>query len=384
MTQNLNDDLKKLSIYVYDNKKNSLPSGWEKIYTQKNTQNGFYGEAYKKNNEIVIVYRGTDTNKISLPDKQDFIIGDLPMWFGLNSGQYDDAKKMFDTINKKYGSKRIILTGHSLGGSLAQIVSADTGRKAVTFNAFGTGEILNRMGYKNQNLLDITNYGNENDYVFTSKINHQPGTTYLTNTNLNPDTEAAAKYMPHIQMFKANNHKLENMNELEKAVKLTNQDNSYKHSDTLLKGSVSYDDFEDISEDELAELLFNENDTDSYTIKSQILAELKKPQENKVKQAIQNLFGKENSTDKKDFDENKDYSNYINEVTKTNIIFTQEDIDNMSKEDYKKNQKAIEYQKEKIGIPTKKQAKESGLVYVSGYTRSDGTKVKSYYRARPA
>ena len=306
------------------------------------------------------------------------------MWFGLNSGQYDDAKKMFDTINKKYGSKRIILTGHSLGGSLAQIVSADTGRKAVTFNAFGTGEILNRMGYKNQNLLDITNYGNENDYVFTSKINHQPGTTYLTNTNLNPDTEAAAKYMPHIQMFKANNHKLENMNELEKAVKLTNQNNSYKYSDTLLKGSVSYDDFDDISEDELAELLFNENDTDSYTIKSQILAELKKPQENKVKQAIQNLFGKEHSTDKKDFDENKDYSNYINEVTKTNIIYTQEDIDNMSKEDYKKNQKTIEYQKEKIGIPTKKQAKESGLVYVSGYTRSDGTKVKSYYRARPA
>lgn len=46
------------------------------------------------------------------------------------------------------------------------------------------------------------------------------------------------------------------------------------------------------------------------------------------------------------------------------------------------NQKAIEYQKKSIGIPSKKQAAASGMIYVKGYTRSDGTEVKSYYRTR--
>lgn len=333
MTKNLDEDLKNLSISVYNNGKGKIPSNWQKIATQENPKTGFYGEVYKRNNEIVIVYRGTDTNKYNLPEIKDFLIGDTPMGFGLKSGQYNDAKKLYNNVNQKYGNKRIVLTGHSLGGSLAQIVSAETGRKAVTFNAYGTGDILLNMGYKNQRLLDITNYGNKNDNIFQKKLNRQPGTTYITNSDLNIG-KTAQFGDKEFHMINFESHKLENMDALSDAIRIVEGKGQKSESPILLKGSVVYDD---------------------YSQKDETI-----------------------------FDENKNYNDYVNEVTKSNKIFTKEDIENMSKDDLKKNQKAIDYQKKSIGIPTKKQAASSGMVYVTGYTRSDGTEVQSYYRARPA
>lgn len=55
----------------------------------------------------------------------------------------------------------------------------------------------------------------------------------------------------------------------------------------------------------------------------------------------------------------------------------------MSQEEINANKKAIEYQSKTIGIPTNKQAADAGMVFVNSYSRADGTKVKSYYRARP-
>lgn len=91
--------------------------------------------------------------------------------------------------------------------------------------------------------------------------------------------------------------------------------------------------------------------------------------------------------DDKVFDENADISEYKNEVTGDSKIYTAEDIDNMSDDEYDENLEAINYQRKTIGIPTREQAdkavEKGGMVYVRGYTRSDGTGVKSYYRARP-
>ena len=52
----------------------------------------------------------------------------------------------------KYPNANIELTGHSLGGSLAQIESAKTGISATTFNAYGTGEILKNQGYTDEQI----------------------------------------------------------------------------------------------------------------------------------------------------------------------------------------------------------------------------------------
>lgn len=110
------------------------------------------------------------------------------------------------------------------------------------------------------------------------------------------------------------------------------------------------------------------------------LDELKAPQEAK-KQKVRDII-----EGKVQFDEDKDYSSYENKKNKDNKIFTQEEIDTMSEEEKKKNKEAIQYQKQTIGVPTEEQAKKTagkgGMVFVNGYTRSDGTKVKSYYRSR--
>ena len=65
-------------------------------------------------------------------------------------------------------------------------------------------------------------------------------------------------------------------------------------------------------------------------------------------------------------------------------FYTKEDIENMSDKELSDNKEAIDFQKKSIGIPTNKQAKASGMIFVSGYTRSDGIEVKSHYRAHPA
>lgn len=92
--------------------------------------------------------------------------------------------------------------------------------------------------------------------------------------------------------------------------------------------------------------------------------------------------------DDKVFDESIDLSGYKNEVTGENKIYTVEDIDNMSDDEYDEKLDAINYQRKTIGLPTKEQADkavEKGvMVFVRDYTRNDGVKVRSYYRARPS
>lgn len=110
------------------------------------------------------------------------------------------------------------------------------------------------------------------------------------------------------------------------------------------------------------------------------LEELKSPQEAK-KQKVRDIV-----EGKVEFDEKRDIASYKNKKLGSNKIFTQEEIDSMPEEEKHKNKSAIFYQKQTIGIPTEEQAKKTvtkgGMVFVNGYTRSDGTEVKSYYRSR--
>lgn len=81
----------------------------------------------------------------------------------------------------------------------------------------------------------------------------------------------------------------------------------------------------------------------------------------------------------------KDFDGYKNpELNSSGKVFTVEDIEEMSSDEVVKNQKAIDHQMKNVGIPTRDEAESnSGLILVRGYTRSDGTEVKSYYRSLP-
>jgi hypothetical protein len=116
--------------------------------------------------------------------------------------------------------------------------------------------------------------------------------------------------------------------------------------------------------------------------------EMRAAREAKIQSYYDKLSGKTQTLEDNDFDESFDLTGYENEVSGRDRIFTKEEIVRMSPQEYSKHEKSIKYQKEKIGIPTEKQAQSSasngGMVYVNSYTRSDGTAVRSHYRSRPA
>lgn len=81
----------------------------------------------------------------------------------------------------------------------------------------------------------------------------------------------------------------------------------------------------------------------------------------------------------------KDYTGYTNPTSGDNKIFTREDIAQMTTDEYTKYEKDINSQLNSVGIPTKAElSSSSGTVFVNGYTRDDGTEVKSYYRSKPS
>jgi len=74
---------------------------------------------------------------------------------------------------------------------------------------------------------------------------------------------------------------------------------------------------------------------------------------------------------------------FFNKVSNDNRIFTREDIGRMTSEEFRKNEKAIDYQLTKLGIPTNlDMAQSDDVVYVRSYTRDDGTQVKAHYRSK--
>lgn len=241
------EDLKEMSICVYNDGNGKIPDGWKLVSTDSNNKTGYYSETYKKGKEIAIVYRGTDSGWHHLKENaKDFFGSDIKMAGMLEPNQLKDAQNTYNEIKQAYPSSKIVLSGHSLGGSLAQLVSAETGTKAVTFNAFGTGKILTQKGYSqaDQRLLNITNYGNPKDSVFMGNKDYQPGVSYVTNTNLNPNKsylykQGNPKFNGKEDLIEyIGAHKLQNMGSLDKAVKIENE--SFQQPEKVLHGGISY------------------------------------------------------------------------------------------------------------------------------------------------
>ncbi len=100
-------------------------------------ENGFFGAAFyhTESKEIIIVYRGT-----TLSEYQD-VITDAMLAMGSIGSQFRDAVRLYDqvkdTIQRGYlkGYTVKCLTGHSLGGALANYVSIYKGIRTITFSA---------------------------------------------------------------------------------------------------------------------------------------------------------------------------------------------------------------------------------------------------------
>lgn len=75
--------------------------------------------------------------------------------------------------------------------------------------------------------------------------------------------------------------------------------------------------------------------------------------------------------------------NFFNEISNNSRVFTAEDIGEMSPDEFSKNESAIDYQMNTLGIPFNQDLSgNDDVVFVHAYTRSDGTEVKAHYRAK--
>lgn len=193
------EDLKRCAIYSYG-KNHQLPVGY--VYTNhyENPKSGFSAFVIKNGNKVVISYCGSD-------DTKDWVQNDIPMFLSKMPVQSNDAIAVYKKIRQQYPHAQIILTGHSLGGSLAQIVGAIFNVETVTFNAYGTKDLIksDMEIYPDK----ITNYINLNDSnVITKNTHNQIGTCYSIGT----------------RGFSINNHEAESMLPLKERKKFDQRD----------------------------------------------------------------------------------------------------------------------------------------------------------------
>ena len=134
------DILEKWKIYYVDNRT---------AHTLGKSASGFYSIVFEKNGEYVIAYRGSE--KFPLEDAyKDFIETDLAIGLGKIPLQfYEGVEVYYELVNRyKIPNKNITLTGHSLGGGIAQYVALSVDRNShvipytYTWNAVG----INRDG----------------------------------------------------------------------------------------------------------------------------------------------------------------------------------------------------------------------------------------------
>lgn len=124
-------------VYSFDNESFKLPQGY-KMEKSITGDNGFQAAAFRNTTtgQIIISYRGTD-------DLKD-VVSDIQLGLDIKNSYYDSQiKQSFDfynSVTQEFGKDKVSLTGHSLGGNLAQIVGAKNQVETNTFNAPGVTE----------------------------------------------------------------------------------------------------------------------------------------------------------------------------------------------------------------------------------------------------
>ncbi len=104
-------------------------------------QSGYAGTIYQRNDtgEMVVAHRGTQF-ELSRNGMQDLLLTDASMVVNRRTnGQGDEAVALTQRAIALAGgdASKVSVTGHSLGGTLAQISAAEAGVRGETFNAYG-------------------------------------------------------------------------------------------------------------------------------------------------------------------------------------------------------------------------------------------------------
>ena len=112
----------------------SYPENLEYLRDFHDKDTGSSGTAFKDKDtgEVILAYTGTNPDNDKWNDAVKTDIGRIAL--GLGDGHVDPARKFYEEIRAEYGDD-IILTGHSLGGNLAQWIALHYNvQKTIVYN----------------------------------------------------------------------------------------------------------------------------------------------------------------------------------------------------------------------------------------------------------
>ena len=147
--------------------------GWQFIYSADKTKlykdthgienvidDGFFATAFVKGNDILVSYRGTEFGLRTIVGDLfiDDGLTDIKIGLGVGDSQLTCSYLFLKHVKKLFsnkGAKTIYITGHSLGGGLAQYayLSNERNNKTVTWNALGVKRYVDEIT-KNKSKLE--------------------------------------------------------------------------------------------------------------------------------------------------------------------------------------------------------------------------------------
>ena len=124
-------------------------NGW-KQQTQVSAENGFHAKALEKDGVVMVVFRGSDDMGDLRVDHQ-MLSGKLP-------DQFQNAVDFMEQVRAANPDKKIVVTGHSLGGALTELVSSKYDDVlGISFDAVGTRSLVDSADGVARGLKDHNN-----------------------------------------------------------------------------------------------------------------------------------------------------------------------------------------------------------------------------------
>lgn len=159
--------------YLNECKTTEIPKGWTLVAIAPPSDSGYQAAAFRnEKGEIIISHRGTnfEFSKEGLKD----VKSDLTLGLGSFPEQATDAANFTKLIQKQYTPTKIVHTGHSLGGWLADVQARITGSQAIVFDSpgitFTQDKAINFINWVNKNIKG-KNLGEPNTIYVLSSIN---------------------------------------------------------------------------------------------------------------------------------------------------------------------------------------------------------------------